>query len=226
MSKKYVKEKWRLHDLAGRCIEQLESVGIDVPKDIKLFVEDADKSTEKECLAFTRNKRIGNQWLGSSIHVKNSVMRECVPDPVCMHVIMHELLHACAPGCEHDGRWLQLVEHVNKKLHYDIGQFASHEVSESIRRSERTCQEHAASYSQADGKKVAGDWPCVDRKQRSNSPWHILLGSMNVVIRGDIHLTCGNCKCDYKLDLRQDERGGLTVYRCGNCGSSLILKNQ
>ena len=188
MTQNYTEEKQRLKRLANKCIDQLKDIGIHPPKNIMFFVEDFDEmqansngypDVGKNCVAFTVNTRTGSQCIRAKIHVRPSVLREGVSEASSMHIIMHELLHACAPGCDHDGRWLRLAEYVNDQLHYDIGEYASHWVSRDIRQSEREYQER-----RKDREPVQDDLPGT----QSVSTMRISLGRMNVIINGKIHV--------------------------------------
>lgn len=182
VTEKYTAEKQRLRRLARICVRQLRRIGIYPPDGIGLYVKELDEMRAApgngdigdDWLAFTVNRRRGKQWIDPIIYMQPSVLHADVSDESCMHIIMHELLHACAPEeGDHGGRWLQFAEIVNEKLGYDIREHASYRVSREI---ERVSQRIERSAQQ------------IEQVSQPQLPQTLSRKHMNILIRGDVHV--------------------------------------
>ena len=179
VTEKYTAEKQRLRRLARICVRQLRRIGIYPPDGIGLYVKELDEMRAApgngdigdDWLAFTVNRRRGKQWIDPIIYMLPSVLHADVSDESCMHIIMHELLHACAPEEDnHGGRWMQFAEIVNENLGYDIREHASYRVSREI---ERVSQKIERS---------------TQQKTQPQLPQTMSQRHMNILIRGDVHV--------------------------------------
>ena len=207
MRGKYPEEEKRLVKIAAECIRQLQSIGIYPPAGIDFLVEDEEDVNHN---AHVREE-LGDEWIAfasgsSSIHVKPCALQEEVPDSACMHIVMHEILHTCAPGADHGGKWLQLVKRVNRELHYDISRYASAEVSAIIRESEQHYKQRkqrreraARSEETRAAREARREQATRNREARMarrervtqgwDPAWNQLLRSAGIVINGDIHIS-------------------------------------
>ena len=195
VTEKYTAEKQRLRRLARICVRQLRRIGIYPPDGIGLYVKELDEMRAApgnsdigdDWLAFTVNRRRGKQWIDPIIYMQPSVLHADVSDESCMHIIMHELLHACAPEeDDHGGRWLQFAEIVNEKLGYDIREHASYRVSREI---ERVSQQIERSTQQ------------IEQTSQPKLPQTISRRHINILIQGDVHVQ-GNINVIRKTSCR------------------------
>ena len=186
-------EKQRLRRLARICVRQLRRIGIYPPDGIGLYVQELDEMRAApgngdigdDWLAFTVNRRRGKQWIDPIIYMLPSVLHADVSDESCMHIIMHELLHACAPEeDDHGGRWLQFAEIVNEKLGYDIREHASYRVSREIERVSLQIERSTQQPEQVSQQIVRAS----QRKTQPQLPQAMPRRHMNILIQGDVHV--------------------------------------
>ena len=105
-----------LTEYALKCMEELDSIGIEYGNVIDINVNKRFKSTWGQC------KKVPDGYV---ININPVLVDEKNSEDGLKNTIMHELLHSCDGCMNHGPKWKEVVETVNRKLGYGIKRISS-----------------------------------------------------------------------------------------------------
>ena len=111
-----------LNALFNECMDEVNSIGIDVEPIIDVSVSYRAKKRFGEAKGLYRN--------GVKVHtinISSEILRDEANVKAVKNTIIHEILHCTEGGHGHKGNWEYLANKVNRELGYHISRCSSYE---------------------------------------------------------------------------------------------------